>query len=494
MTTSEQNVHEFWTDVERVQNYTGTFSLSDFLIVLLSMEYTKGEGAVTLANEEKRSVVVFQKGKIVDVYGFGNLLPDDLGAIPKGLKLGDFVGLAMSKGIAHDQVMQRLRKNLSKSILSTKMNTISVLSFEKPKIPMKLGISVVKLIEMGIEESFVIQSPKRRYRNDLNSSVFMKLPEGVSLPRLALPPVALRMIRSISSETRLCDIAESKGDWFAFHLLHLLGLLQIEPTEQSQSSQLSEQAGENEKVLAKLKDWLEGNVQKESHVLLEISQPNELNPITISQKARTISSKLHPDRFVGNGDKVQVMAQRCFEIVSAAEQKLTDEAYLTELKSRLDAEARGEVYVSESAEKKSHLLYEKAKFLFRRNKVDETQEIVDQAYTLNPYYWRLNYLRLQLSYKRKSMPELEIAEILLKIEGCKGHERLDILCFAAELFHTSEKHEHREKSKEILKMIRAIDPEFQRAKILQRRIKRAKEKPPETKDEKKGFFSSLFKR
>jgi hypothetical protein len=257
---------------------------------------------------------------------------------------------------------------------------------------------------------------------------------------------------------------------------------------------LSEKAEDKEKDLAKLKDWYEENASKEPHLLLSISQPNELNAITISKKSRTISSKLHPDRYVGKGEKVLKMAQRCFELVSAAEQKLADEAFLAELKTRLVAEAHGEVYVSESSEKKSLLLYEKAKFLFRRNKIEETTELIDQAFAINPYYWRLNYLRLQLFYKTKTMPALEIAELLLKIDGCKGHERLDILCFAAELFHSSTKTEHKEKSKEILKMIRAIDPEFQRAKILQRRMKRSKESPQEDKEQKKGFFSSLFKR
>ena len=71
---------------------------------------------------------------------------------------------------------------------------------------------------------------------------------------------------------------------------------------------------------------------------------------------------------------------------------------------------------------------------------------------------------------------------------------MDILCFAAELYYADEEKEHKDKCKEILKTIRTMDPEFQRAKILFRRIKRDEEKPPEEKKEKKGFFSSLFKR
>ena len=156
---------------------------------------------------------------------------------------------------------------------------------------------------------------------------------------------------------------------------------------------------------------------------------------------------------------------------------------------------RGEVYVSESSEKKSTLLYEKAKFLFRRNKIEETEDLVDKAYSLNPYNWRLNYLRLQLFHRQKKLPELEIAEQLLQLEGCKGHERLDIMTFAAEIYAEQKKEEHQKKSKELLKSIRTIDPEFQRAKILFKRMQRkSKEAQPAKEEKKKGFFSSLFRK
>ena len=494
MTQNEEQVHDYWTDIERVKNFTGDFSLSRFLIILLSLEYTKSDATVVVSNSEQRSAVVFQKGKIVDFYGFGNLISTIVETIPKGSKFGDLVGLAMSQGARHDEVMSLLQKNLSHAWLSLSMSKITVVAFEKPKIPMKLGLSVIKLVSIGLEDEFMVHSPKRKYRTEQESSVFARLPDGLVLSKLGLPPSGLRMIRSVSSETTLGSLALSKTDWQTFHLLHLFGLLDIEPTEKRQSTSLTQGASEDEKKYAELQDWLNTNAEKEPHALLDITQANELNPISISKKSRAISSKVHPDRFVAYGANVQKLAQRCFELVSAAEDKLSDEEYLQELKARLDAESRGEVYVSESSEKKSHLLYEKAKFLFRRNKIQETQELVEQAYALNPYYWRLNYLRFQLMHKQKTMSGLEIAENLLKIEGCKGHERMDILCFAAELYYASEEKEHKDKCKEILRTIRTMDAEFQRAKILFRRIKRDEEKPPEEKKEKKGFFSSLFKR
>lgn len=493
MTNSEQPIHKIWTETTKLLNYSGDFSLSDFLIILLGLEYSKSDATVVVSGGEFRAGIVFQKGSIINFYGFGNVISSIESAVSKGLHFGDFVGLAMSKGVSHENIMKMIQKNLAQSILGLDLSSITILSFEKPKIPMKLGISVFKLFEIGIEEQFLVQSPKRTFQKDISSKVFSQIPEG-ALPRLGLPPNALRMVRAISSNTTVGDIAESKNDWIMFYLLHLFGLLAIEPSEQSKSSQLSDSADSAAKKLAELQDWYNTHSSTPPHVLLEITQANELNSITISQKSRAVSSKLHPDRFVAYGEEVQTIAQRCFELVSAAEQKLEDEEYLKELKAQLDAEARGEVYVSESSEKKSHLLYEKAKFLFRRNKIDETRELVDQAYALNPYYWRLNYLRFQLLHKQKGMPDLEIAENLLKIDGCKGHERLDIICFAAELFQTSPELEHQNKAKEILKTIRTIDPEFQRAKILHRRLHKAEEAPVEAKEEKKGFFSSWFKR
>ena len=494
MPENEENVHDFWTDRDRVNNYTGDFSLSSFLIILLSIEYTKSDATVVISNDQQRAAIVLQKGKIVDFYGLGNLIVSVVDSIPKGARFGDLVGLGMAKALRHDEVMSLLQKNLGQALLSLDMKRISVVLFEKPKIPMKLGVGLVKLVSLGLQDQFLVHSPKRTYQTDLDSSVFAQLPAGLVLPKLGLPPAGLRMIRSVSSETILRDLAESKTDWQTFHLLHLFGLLEIEPSEKSQSSSLSAAASNDEKKCAELQDWLNKNSTKEPHELLGITLANELNTITISKKSRTVSSKVHPDRFVDFGESVQLLAQRCFELVSKAEAGLSNEKYLQDLKSRLDAEARGEVYVSESAEKKSHLLYEKAKFLFRRNKIEETQELVDQAYTLNPYYWRLNYLRFQLLHKQKGMPDLEIADNLLKIEDCKGHERMDILCFAAELYYASGKDEHKDKCKEILKTIRTMDVDFQRAKTLFRRIKREEQKPSAEKKEKKGFFSSLFKR
>ena len=142
----------------------------------------------------------------------------------------------------------------------------------------------------------------------------------------------------------------------------------------------------------------------------------------------------------------------------------------------------------------STLLYEKAKFLFRRNKIAETEELVEKAYGLNPYNWRLNYLRLQLFHKQKKLSDLEVAEQLLQIDS-KGHERLDIMTFAAELYSSMEEDQYQQKCKEMLQSIRTMDPEFQRAKILQKRLQRKSQAQKTPKEEKKkGFFSSLFRK
>ena len=129
MAQNEDRVHDYWTDVERVKNFTGDFTLSRFLIILLSMEYTKSDATVVVSRAEQRAAVVFQKGNIVDFYGFGNLISTIVESIPKGSKFGDLVGLAMAQGARHDEVMSMLQKNLALAWLTLSMKQITVVSF-----------------------------------------------------------------------------------------------------------------------------------------------------------------------------------------------------------------------------------------------------------------------------------------------------------------------------------------------------------------------------
>ena len=485
------NLYNNWTDIDALKTFSG--SAEYMYVILLALEYTKQDAIIELTAESLSSKIVIQKGRIVDVRGFGNLIKPHIESVPAGLGIGDFFGAAMGNGIPHDQIMDTIQKEFITSLLAHPVKTIQLHPFKKPKIIMKLKQGFARLLELGVKEYFIGQSPKLRYRDDLNSGIFVQLPAGVALPRLGLSPLALRMVRKVKSGVKVSEIANSNTEWEIFHCLYLLGILSIEPTEQSQSSKLAQNASDDQKKLAELKDWLTKNEVKEPHILLEIEQPNEVNTIVISQKSRALSSKLHPDRFVSYGSEVLEMAQRCFEVVTKAQDAMGSEEFRAELKARLDAEKRGEVYVSESSEKKAQLLYEKAKFLFRRNKITESDDLVEKAFSLDPYNWRLIYLRLQLQYKNKKREAVSIAEEALKIEGCKGHERLDIMTFAAEIFCAEKAEEHQKKGKDILASIRQIDPEFQRAKILARRLQRKKEDKPKP-EKKKGFFSSLFRK
>ena len=110
--SDSNHLSQFWNDVEYLAKYNDSLRGNPTPLLLMGIEYTKMD-AVVQFKSSKSVQLIFQKGSIIDCKGFGNLISGLEESVPYEMNLGDFVGLALSKGHRHDEVMKEIQKQLS---------------------------------------------------------------------------------------------------------------------------------------------------------------------------------------------------------------------------------------------------------------------------------------------------------------------------------------------------------------------------------------------
>jgi len=307
--------------------------------------------------------------------------------------------------------------------------------------------------------------------------------------QLAFPPDLLRFFRDLQSGKCLKDVVKSEtrvlDDWQKIHILASFHLISIQRKVVNKELEADPKAIEKYK---ELKQKYREMKEMEPHILFGLKERTDVNDGAIDKKLRQLSLDYHPDRFIGFDSQIVSVSEEIYTFINEVHSRIQDEEYRENLKERLTVEKRGEQYVSPEDKQKSELMYAQAKFLFNKHKFEDACEILDRAYAIDPYNWRLNVLRIKVYVKLgKTEPE-KAAEELLSQKDAKGHERVELLFQTGELYFQAD---NLVKAKQIFKQIVDLEEEHQGASRYLKKMER-ESKVNKKVEKPKGLWGRLF--
>jgi tetratricopeptide (TPR) repeat protein len=503
-----------WYDEDFLTSIVGDFNTHPPLKVLLFAHVRRISLLLKVKVEEGEIVIWVKKGTIVDCEGIPGLLR---GGDPSSTSMGELIGNAIGTGMDPQEAMRQAGEGLGRfMILFNKSEgaQIQTETYQKPTVPVRIPMTVPQIIGHGVKEVHDEESLLAELGPRMRKKVVSQIPDVADVMQFGLPPIALRLLRNLGEGVRLQKLLGSISDvgpaWYAIVLLENLGLITLtgaassQPQKEDKSASATSQAKsdskesaspdskEAEKRLRKtLKEWKD----QEPYQIMALTSPRDVNDVVIDQKFRRLSSDYHPDRFVSYGDEVQLCAQRCFEHLNEVYNLLKSEEMRNELKLRLDAEERGDKYISDSDKNRSDLLYAQAQFLFRKRKWEAAHGLYSQAFGLNPKNWRCELMLLRSSVATEELTRIEAAEKMLEIESLKGNEKIEAMSVASELLVKGTEEKEKKRAKEILYSILELRPDDSAAKRHLRVLGSKNKRVGKVKEEeKKGFFSGIFRR
>ena len=222
--------------------------------------------------------------------------------------------------------------------------------------------------------------------------------------------------------------------------------------------------------------------------LLEIESHRQVNDIDLGKAQRRMSSKYHPDRFVGQSDEVKALAAECFELVMDAHSRMEDPVLREELKARLEAAERGEKYVTDAERQEAEVAYARGQLTFRRRQWAEALAAYEDALRLNPEPWRYTFMRARAAYHVGQLTAEQVAMALMELEGPRGPQKAEVLFEAAEILLRDGREEQ---GYDLCGKIVEVYPDHvgARRRLRMRDLRQRKESAPSG-----GLLSSLFGR
>lgn len=398
---------------------------------------------MTVRMDAVRVEIDVRNGRVSGVTGIPGLLTSlGVQGLP-GMNLEALLGLALQQGAPFDKAMSAAAQGVGIFLATTVGKVGGMIEFNNGFVadgaPMVLSTPIATLIATGLQEVRHPEIVRRQLAPMSSRRVQLHLPPRISPERWGLSPVVLRLVRKAEEAptvSRLLRTAEGVGraeEWASLDLLMQLGMLRIQdksaspkptpPPKPPKVEDHSEELRAKHKVLSAQKPW----------ELLELKAPTDVNDVNIEKACRTISAQFHPDRFSGANEQTQGLAQLCFALVMEAGEAMKDEGLRQEVKARLDAEMRGEQYVTDQERKDAELAYARGQVAFRRRQFEQAEREFTEANDLNPEPWRHGYMLLRTLHQTGKKPPEETANALLELVGPRGTMRADVMAEAGEI-------------------------------------------------------------
>ncbi len=434
-------------------------------------------------------VVTIQHGKISGFDGHGcDWNTSATFSLEKSL------GLLMADGVEFSQAMSQVGLEIIE-VLATIPDQISIkpstTSSERPlEIQGSLSSMLVHYLESNVDESELL----RRYSLRPNLGIYWRtLPVDIS--RMGLPIAILRSLRNFQNanavNTAVGDTSRVTQSMIHFYILHSLGFWRFaDETLEEASIEIDEEV--DEEVLAELEEMLNLINSQPAYVTFGLTAPNEACDQFIDAAFRNLSLKWHPDRFQTSSKVEREFSTNIFTQLNELYDLLNTEEVRAELKKRLDVERRGLQYVSTEDESKANVLQAQGKFFFRKRKYGEAKEVLDKAFELNPYNWRINTLLVRCLAELELKSIEEVAEILETNRDARGADRVELMYQSGIYYFQSG---NTSKAYELFAKVAELDDSHIDAKryLHRRKIQKKNKTASENEDEtSSGFFGRLF--
>jgi curved DNA-binding protein CbpA len=469
-------------DAQKIQHLTGSLSQYDMIGLLL---LTVGHSVTvqwrfqTISIRFDAGVCTGFKGPIVDSLGVHNL--------EEGLMF------LMSQGKGYEEVLQEMFEKLLESLLRLPPETTFRVETDDlgRSIPLngKVGTIITKLLYTSQTDDALLRRYGRLMSARLDWSV---LPFEVTKLRLPLSLTKeYRKLKSSQIVKEALDVENRVTErWKAFDILVRMKFVSLsgEQTSTQPSSQTLDEPV-NADRLKELSSYLDEIIEQLPYKTFGLTAPNEVTDQEIGKRFRELSMEYHPDRHRGASSLEREIIVDIYAQLNEVYATLQDEEYRVTLKNRLDVERRGLQYVSPENEKKSELLHAKGTFYTRKRKYTEALDVLQEAFDMNPYNWRINTLLARCEAELGQKTKKEVAELLADNKEARGSDRVEILYQAAIYFLQDGVVE---RAYELFGKVVEMDPGHIDAKRHLHLKKKSSNSEPQEAKESSSFFSRLF--
>lgn len=437
-----------WTATPSLNTVDGPLEACPPIQVMFLAHCTGATGRMTIRLEAGRVEVAVQSGRVAGIAGVPRLLAGVGVEGGPASTLEQLLGLAFQAGVPLDQSMAAAAAGLGDVLAMTVGRSGGHVHFEPgagPRgAPMVLPLRLPRIIADGLRRSRHPEVVRRELAPVANRRVLLRPPANVPTQKWGLPPVALRLVRKAEEQptlNRLLRTADGVGraeEWAAADLLMQLGVLALQERAGSQpdTAPAPAPAPAPEPVVDRaleLKDAFAKMNGAQPWEMLGLTTPGDVNDQGIERAARTFSAKFHPDRYGGESPQTRALAARCFAMIMEAKEAMASPAVREEVKARLDAELRGEKYVTDKERKEAEMAYARGQVAFRKRQFDDAVRDYRFAATTDPEPWRFRYMLARAEHACGARDGIAVAEELMELDGPRGTTKADVLFEAGEI-------------------------------------------------------------
>ncbi|MEL6344419.1 MAG: J domain-containing protein [Myxococcota bacterium] len=451
-----------WSGVDFLETIQGTTGQYPAIRVMFLAHRLKGSGVLSIRGQNRYADIDMQNGVVCGCIGIPGLLQSINVQGAPGDEMYLLLNRAIGSGTPPDQALRAAADGIGDYLVSIIPVQDAKINYKLDatmiRTPMSLPVSIPQMIAGALQRSRPGHVIRSELQPRINWTVHVTLPEDSREEQWGLNAVAMRLLResegrpSLRSLTRAGRSGVSNNIWQAIDLLIQLGLIELIEARRQRKGRRDRVAqagagagaGEPRKVdpRAELEQALRALKAMKSWEVLEIKKAEQLDDEGLNQALREVSSRYHPDLYSGHAQAVRDIARSCFEQVMTAFNELRDPAVNGELRARLEAEARGEQYVSPESRKQAELAYSRGKIAYRKKDWDAALSAFSVSLNLDPKPWRYTYMREMSAYYAKQKPGTTVAYTLIKLMSAikpqkedprLDRERAEVLFDSAEL-------------------------------------------------------------
>lgn len=435
-------------DLERVEGPVEAFPP---LRVLWAIWKARAAGRIELFLDTDELELFVQDGQIVQGRGLSGEL--------EGLNLvagadetfSTLLGRAIAKGVAVDQCLEGLALAVGRGLVESVGRLGGMILFEPQVETEGDAFPLPRQIPWILSTAMRQRRTASQIRQMLAPLLDDHLVTGSEAVEGAqLPAAALRLSKAAAKGPRLGEVLGADDSaWLAVDLLLHLGLVKLQlppPVAQVASPAPSVAAaprarrdqGRSE-VLTKLMDERARLRDLDAAGVLGIARSSELDPRSLAERFRLLSSTHHPDRFARQPEDVLMVAKDIFSLVNEAYDELKQPAHREDLRQRLLAREEGRTWSSESDKRRARIHLAQADAAYRARQYSTALEAANRGFELHADDWKLRFLRARL---RRLTGELDACGLALELQQMQvpdGRARSDLFYLLGEALLESDR-------------------------------------------------------
>jgi len=405
------------------------------LVRLLWVVQRRRMTGVLSLDGSRRARLHVRDGGLVDLAGAGRWSVGESGAT--ATSLSEAIGIRIAQGVAAAEAMDSACHSVSELISPWITAEEGTVAFDAEAAISSSGFplprSLVWIGWQAFQQAVDFPTAEARWAGSMRGSVALIVDPsalGLGTEIDALGTRVLRLAARAPQVWQLVDTASQGQDdrrrevLYRLEWCERLGLIALEPLAQLQEpvSESSEEAPETYagtvEAEAEVEVEAEGDprLARLQQALIDLEAAPLLTRLELadakrkptrqdlSEAFRGVSSRYHPDRYVGARDEVKVLAERCFSLLNSTADELRSPESLAEAWRHIECLRAGAVYVEPRERVASQIALKKAELLFRNRRYLEALPLLEDSVAKDPTGWEAAHLLAYCGYLAGTLP------------------------------------------------------------------------------------------